>query len=183
MNELPSLRHFSFSLCLLSFRLSAFFSSFISSSHLTPSLPVCLSPPPPRISFCANKCLDNRYHSTRNLFLLDGTLKTLGEKKEIITHSIFCLLKSRRVRSSIFCVCVCVCENLALEQWPRLNTALWGGLQREDLGCLQGLLRVHPTGDRRVTSSLDGAPPQPHSEIRPQWTEPGSQPCCCLWIL
>ena len=65
---------------------------------------------------------------------------------------------------------MCVGENIALEQWPCLSTALWGGLQREDLGCLQGLLRVHPTGDRRVTSSQDGGPPPPPAPLRNQAT-------------
>lgn len=166
-----------------SFLLSAFLSSFISSSRLTPSLPVCLSPPPPCISFGARKGLDNRYHSTKNLFLLHGTLKTLGEEK--IAHAIFCLLKSHWVRSSIFFVCWGECvENIALEQWPCLRTALWGGLQTEDPGSLQGLLGVHPTGDRRVTSSPDGAPAGPlPDKPGPQSAEPGSQPCCWLWIL
>lgn len=102
VNELHFFYHFSVS-SVYSFLLSAFLSSFISSSRLTPSLPVCLSPPPPCISFCVHKCLDNRYRSTKNLFLLLGTLKTLGEKK--IAHSIFWLLKSHWVRSSIFFVC------------------------------------------------------------------------------
>ena len=116
-------------------------------------------------------------------------IEDLRRKKNSTFHLLFAEISSGQ-KLNILCVCVwwgeggvCV-ENIALEQWPCLSTALWGGLQREDPGSLQGLLGVHPTGDRRVTSSPDGAPTGPlPPKPRPQWVEPGSQPCCWLWIL